>query len=177
VGPSLDDPGAYRAQVAVQEGEQGVSGGEPDRGHPGGVAVVFVVFVVFEGLAGLFDDIADAGGGDLQQVGQHVHGADLPLVEQREQQACRIVEQWLAAEVAGRPSGSASALLAVSLLSAGGLGRGERGRQLLQVRGTHPGQPGIGQPVEHALAALGGAGLFTVGCCRGRVSDGLGSRV
>jgi hypothetical protein len=167
VGQSLDDPGARRAQVAVQEGEQGVSGGEPDRGHPGGVAIVF------EGFTGLLDGVADAGGGDLQEVGEHVHGADLPLVEQREQQACGIVEEWLAAEVSGCPSGSAAALFAAALLGASGLGRGECGGQTFQFRAGHAGQPQVGQLVEHALAALGGA-TFTVGCRRGRVSDGLG---
>jgi len=43
----LDDRGPCRAQVAVQEAEYGLGGGEPDRGNPG------VVAVVFEELAGL----------------------------------------------------------------------------------------------------------------------------
>jgi hypothetical protein len=49
---------------------------ETDRRDPG------VVAVVFEDFAGLPDEVADAGAGDLQQVGQHVHGAQLPLVDQ-----------------------------------------------------------------------------------------------
>jgi hypothetical protein len=40
--------------------------------------------VVVEDVAGLLDVVADAGGGDLQEFSQHVHGADLPLVQQRE---------------------------------------------------------------------------------------------
>jgi hypothetical protein len=63
VGQPFDDHGPCRAQVVAQEAEQGVGGGEPDRGHCG------VVAVVFEDLAGLLDQIGDAGGGDLQQVG------------------------------------------------------------------------------------------------------------
>ena len=86
-----------------------------------------MVAVVFEDLAGLPDKVADAGGGDLQQVGQHVHGADLPLVKEREQEAGGVAEERLGAEVAPCPPGPAASLLAVSLLGAGGLGRGERG--------------------------------------------------
>ena len=36
--------------------------------------------MVIEDVAGLLDVVADAGGGDLQEFGKHVHGADLPLV-------------------------------------------------------------------------------------------------
>jgi hypothetical protein len=114
------------------------------------------VAVVLEGFTGLLDGVADAGGGDLQQVGEHVPGAHLPLVEQRDQQPCGIVEQWLAAQVSGCPSGSAAALLAVALLGPGGLGRGECGGQTLQLRAGHAGQPRVGQLPEHGLAALGG---------------------
>jgi hypothetical protein len=72
--------------------------------------------VIFEDLAGLLDQIADAGGADFQQVGEHVHGADLPLVEEGEQQPCRVVEQRPAADVPGGPPRPATALLAVTLL-------------------------------------------------------------
>jgi hypothetical protein len=74
VGQPVDDRGPCWAQVAVCEGEQGIGGGEPDRGHSR------VVAVVFEDLTCLLDQVADAGGGDFQQVGEHVHGTDLPLV-------------------------------------------------------------------------------------------------
>ena len=100
--------------------------------------------VIFEGFAGLVDEAADAGVGDLQQVGQHGHGADLPLVDEGEQQAGGVVEQWPAAQLPCRSSGSAAALFGVALLGAGGLGRGEEGGQLLQVGGGHAGQPGVG---------------------------------
>ena len=60
VGQPLDDHGPCRAQVAAQEAEQGIGGGEPDRGHSG------VVAVIFEDLTCLLDQVADAGGGDLQ---------------------------------------------------------------------------------------------------------------
>ena len=87
VGQPLDDRGPCGAQITVCEGEQGIAGGEPDRGHSR------VMAVIFEDLAGLLDQVADAGGGDFQQVGEHVHGADLPLVEEGEQQPRRVVEQ------------------------------------------------------------------------------------
>jgi hypothetical protein len=51
---------------------------------------------------------------------------------------------WPAAQLPGRSSGSAAALFGVALLGAGGLGRGEDDGQLLQVRGGHAGQPGVG---------------------------------
>jgi hypothetical protein len=109
VGQPLGDRDPRRAQITVQEGEQGAGGGEPDWRHSG------VVAVVFEDLAGLPDEFADAGGGDFQQVGEHVHEADLPLVQQREQQACGVVEQRPAAGVTGGSPGPAAALLAVPL--------------------------------------------------------------
>jgi hypothetical protein len=68
------------AQIAAEEGEQGIRGREADRRHSG------VVAVVFEDFTGLPDEVADAGGGHLHEIGQRVHGADLPLVEQREQE-------------------------------------------------------------------------------------------
>jgi hypothetical protein len=37
-------------------------------------------------FTGLLDQIADAGGGDLEEIAQHVHGAGLPLVDHREQE-------------------------------------------------------------------------------------------
>ena len=55
VGEPADDRGPRGAPIAVCEGEQGIGGGEPDRGHSG------VVAVVFEDLAGLLDQLADAG--------------------------------------------------------------------------------------------------------------------
>jgi hypothetical protein len=101
VGQPVGDRGPRGAQITVHEGEQGIAGGEPDHGRSR------VVAVVFEDLAGLFDQVADAGGGDFQQVGEHVHGADLPLVEQGEQDAGGIVEQGLAAQLAGGLPGAA----------------------------------------------------------------------
>jgi hypothetical protein len=78
-GQGVDDRGPGGAEVLVEEGEQVVGGGEPHRGDAG------VVAVVFEDFAGLPDEAADAGVGDLQQVGQHDHGADLPLVDEGDQ--------------------------------------------------------------------------------------------
>ena len=78
--------GSRGAGVGVQERVEGVGGGEADGGRAAGVAVVL------EGFTGLVDGVADAGGGDLQQVGEHGHGAHLPLVAQRDQQACGIVQ-------------------------------------------------------------------------------------
>jgi hypothetical protein len=97
------------------------------------------VAVVLEDFTGLVDGVADAGGGDLQQVGEHLQRAHLPLVAQRDQQACGIVQAWLAAEGSGCPSGSAAALLAVALLGPGGLGWGECGDQTLPFRAGHAG--------------------------------------
>ena len=121
VGQPFGDRGPCGAQIAVREGEQGIVGGEPDRGHSR------VMAVIFEDFAGLLDQVADAGGGDFQQVGEHVHGADLPLVEDGEQQPRRVVEQRPGADVAGSSPGTAAALLAVPLLGAGCLQRGQRG--------------------------------------------------
>jgi hypothetical protein len=50
------------------------------------------VVVVFEDVARLFHQIAGTGVGDLQQVCEHVHGADLSLVDKGEQQAVDVVE-------------------------------------------------------------------------------------
>jgi hypothetical protein len=135
VGQLCEELGSRGAGIGVQERAEGLGGGEADGGRAAGVAVVF------EGFTGLLDGVADADGGDLQQVGEHGHGAHLPLVEQREQQACGIVEEWCAAEVSGCPSGSAAALLAVALLGSGGLGWGECGDQMFQLRAGHAGQP------------------------------------
>jgi hypothetical protein len=155
VGQLLEEFGPRGASVGVQERAEGLGGGEADGGRAAGVAVVF------EGFTGLLDGVADTGGGDLQQVGEHVHGAHLPLVEQRDQQACGIVEEWFAAEVSGCPSGSPAALLAVALLGSGGLGRGQGGGQTFQFRAGHAGQPQVGQLLEHGLAALGGTAQRT----------------
>ena len=86
MGQPLDDCGSRGAVIGVQEIEQGTGGGEPDRGRSR------VVAVVFEDLAGFPDEVADAGAGDLQQVGEHIHGTDLPLVDQGEQHAGGVVE-------------------------------------------------------------------------------------
>jgi hypothetical protein len=155
VGQLLEELGARGAGIGLQERAEGLGGGEADGSRAAGVAMVF------EGFTGLLDGVADAGGGDLQEVGQHVHGAHLPLIEQRDQQACGIVEQWLAAEASGCPSGSAAALFAVALLGSGGLGRGECGGQTSQFHAGHAGQPQVGQLLEHGLAALGGTARLT----------------
>jgi hypothetical protein len=91
--------------------------------------------VVVEDLAGLLDVAGDTGGGDLQEFGQHVHRADLPLVQQREQQPRGIAKQRLVAELPAGPPGPAAALLAVALLGAGSLGRSEPGGELCQLGG------------------------------------------
>lgn len=130
--------------------------------------------MVFEDFAGLLDKAADAGVGDLQQVGQHGHGADLPLVDEGEQQARGVVQQWPAAQLAGRSPGSAATLFGVALLGAGGLGRGEQGGQLLQVGGGHAGQPGVAEPAEHGLAPAGRPILLTDRLGLGGGGDGAG---
>jgi hypothetical protein len=104
------------------------------------------------GLAGLPDGVTDARGGGFQQLGEHAHGAHLPLVEQRDQQARGIVEQRLDAQVAGCPSGSAAALLAVALL--GPRGRGQGGGQAFQLVLVMPVSPGSAS----RASILGGAG-------------------
>jgi len=89
---------------------------EADRRGPESVAVVF------EDLAGFPDKIPDAAAGDRQQVGEHIQGADLPLVDQGEQQPCRIVEKRLGAQLAGGPTCPPAALFGVALLCPDGLG-------------------------------------------------------
>jgi len=143
-----------------------VGGGEPRRCDAG------VVAVIFEDFVGLLHEAADAGVGDLQQIGQHAHGADLPLVDEGDQQACGVVKQWPAAQLACRSPGSAAALFGVALLGAGGLGRGEEGGQLLQVGAGDAGQPGVGQPAEHHLAPARRSVLLTDGLGLGGGGDG-----
>lgn len=86
IGQSLDDRGSGRADSLIEEREQVASGGEAHRGRSR------VVAVVFEDVARFLHQVADAGAGALQQVGEHVHGADLPLVDEGEQQAVGVVE-------------------------------------------------------------------------------------
>src|SRR5215212_11880639 len=87
-----------------RELEQVPGGAEADACRSGAVAVVL------EDLAGLFDQVGDAGAGDFEQVGQDVHGAGLPLVDQGELQAGGVVEQRLAtAEATGGATGPAAA--------------------------------------------------------------------
>jgi len=114
-GKSLDDSGSGGADVLGEEGEQVAGGAETDRREPG------VVAVVFEDFTGLLHEVPDAGGSDLQQVGQDVHRADLPLIDHGDQDAGGVVEQWFAAWAAGGPPGSTLALFGVALLGAGGL--------------------------------------------------------
>jgi hypothetical protein len=91
VGKLFDDPCALGAGVAVEERAQCLCGGKADGRRAGGVAVVL------EDFPGLADQVTDAGGGDFEQVGEHIHGAHLPLVEEGEQDAGGIVEQRLGA--------------------------------------------------------------------------------
>jgi hypothetical protein len=116
---------ASAGQIAVQEREQVGGCSEADRGHAG------VTAVIVEDVAGLLDVVADAGGGDLQEFSKHVHGADLPLVHEREQEPRGIVEERLVSDLPAGPPGPAAALFAVALLGAGGLGRSEPGGELL----------------------------------------------
>jgi len=165
MGQPLDDCGSRGAVIGVQEIEQGTGGGEPDRGRSR------VVAVVFEDLAGFPDEVADAGGGDLQQVREDVHGADLPLVEKSEQKARGVAEQRPGPRVPGGSPGPAAALLAVPLLGPGRQRRGQLVGQLLQLRSARPGQPRIGQLGQHRLAALGRAAGLS-GRCRIRAAGG-----
>jgi hypothetical protein len=158
VGEPLDNGGARGAHIAVEEGEQIGGRGEADGGHAG------VIAVVIEDLAGLFDVAGDTGGGDLQEFSQHIHRADLPLVQQREQEPCGIVEQRPVTDLSAGPPGPAAALFAVALLGAGSLGRSEPGRELFQLRGAHAGQPLIGELAEDGLATLGGTACLANGC-------------
>jgi hypothetical protein len=130
--------------------------------------------VVFEDLAGFPDKIATADAGDLQQVGRHVHRADLPLVDEGDQRAGGIVEWGLTAtEFAGGPAGPAATLLGVALLCRGGLGRGEHRGQVFQRAVGEAAQPGIGQPGERGLATTGRPVLLTDGHRFGGTRDGL----
>jgi hypothetical protein len=147
--------GSRGAAVGVQERAEGLGGGEADGGRAAGVAVVL------EGFTGLVDGVTDAGGGDLQQVGEHGHGAHLPLVAQRDQQASGIVQEWLVGEGSGCPSGSARHAVGGGAGGPGGLGRGQGGDQPFQFRAGHAGQPQVGQLPEHGLAALGGTAQLT----------------
>jgi hypothetical protein len=170
VGQLVDELGARGAGIGIQERAEGLGSGEADRGRAAGVAVVS------EGFMGLLDSVADAGGGDLQEVGQHVHAGHLPLVEQRERQVCGIVESALlwrlpVARRARPPRWS------LWLLGPGGLGRGECGGQTFQLRAGHAGQPWVGQLLEHGLAALGETARLTDVCRLSGAGGELGWRV
>src|SRR5215472_9351218 len=165
VGELVDDLGSFGAGVGVEECAERLRGGEADGRGAGGVVVVL------EDCPGLLDQVSDAGGGDLEQVGEHVHGAGLPLVEEGEQDAGGIVEQRPGADLAGGPAGAAAALLAVALLGAGGLKRGQRGAQAGEPGAGHPGQPLIGQLAQHLPTAASRAGLLISGA----LADGRGA--
>jgi hypothetical protein len=94
----------------------------------------------------------------------------LPLVEEGEQQPRRVVEQGPGADVPGGSPGPAAALLAVSLLGAGCLKRGQRGAQAGESGAGHPGQPLIVELAQHLLPAVGRAGELTGGA----FADGRG---
>jgi hypothetical protein len=162
----VDDLGPLGRGVAVEERAERLRGGKTDWRRAGGVAVIF------EGFPGFPDQVSDAGGGDFEQVGEHVHGARLPLVEEGEQDAGGVVEQRPGAKVAGGPAGAAAALLAIALLGAGGLKRGQRGAQSGQFGAGHPGQPLIAQLAEHLLATAGRAGALASGA----FADGRAAR-
>jgi hypothetical protein len=165
VGELFDDPCPLGAGVAVEERAECLCGGKADGRCAGGVAVVF------EDFAGFPDQVTDAGGGDFEQVGEHVHGARLPLVEEGEQDAGGIVEQRLAALLPGGPAGAAAALLAVALLGPGCLKWGQRGAQAGKFGAGHPGQPFIVELGQYLLPAVGGAGPLTGGA----LADGRGA--
>ncbi len=61
----------------------------------------------------------------------------------------------------GGSAGAAAALLAVTLLSAGGLGGSELGGEPVELGAGHSGQAWVGEPTKHPLAALGRPGLLT----------------
>lgn len=121
VGQALHDPGAGWGLVGVEEGHQRVRRGEPAGGVSGLMAVVL------QDPAGLGDEVADAFGGDLQHVGQQLHRAHLPLVEEREHHTGAVIEQRLGPLIASGAPGPATALLAVAFLGPGGLQRGQLG--------------------------------------------------
>src|ERR1019366_2624997 len=106
----------------------------------------------------------------FQQFGEHLNGAALPLVEEGEQQSCRVVEQGPAADVPGGSPGPAAALLAVTLLGAGCLKRSQRSAQARECGAGHPGQPFVAEPGQHLLTAAGRAGGLTGGA----LADGGG---
>ena len=73
----LGDRGPCGAQAAAGEGEQGIAGGEPDRGH------AVVVAVVLEDLPGLLDQAGDAGGGGAIHPSS-VYAADVDRAGERD---------------------------------------------------------------------------------------------
>lgn len=118
------------------------------------------VAVFFEDFAGFVNMADDAGGGGLEQIGQDVHGADLPLVEQGEYESCRVVEERLVADLAGGLASSYAALFAATLTGAGGLRGSESRGQLREGIAAHADQTLVGQLREHGLTALGRTVLF-----------------
>jgi hypothetical protein len=97
------------------------------------------VSVLLKQLPGGCDRLADRGRIDLQQLGQHLLGADLPQVDDGDQDPVGVTQQRAAAGAWG-PAAASAALLVAALFGLGGLCRCQTGCQRLQLLAAHAGQ-------------------------------------
>ncbi len=88
---------------------------------------------------GFADGVTDGGPADIQETGQHVHGAQAPLVEDGQQDALPVADLLMEDAAAGIGLAGAAAPLIAEALGPGGLQRCELPGEVMQLA---PGQPG-----------------------------------
>jgi hypothetical protein len=109
---------------------------------------------VVEERAGLADGVADGGPADTEEAGQHVHRAQVPLVEDGQQDALSIADLLVEDAAAGTALAGAAAPLVAEALGLGGLQRGEPLGEFVQAGAAESGQRQVGELFDD-LCALG----------------------
>ncbi len=97
---------------------------------------------------GFADGVADGGPADTQQAGQYVHRAQVPLVEDGEQDAFPVADLLMEDAAAGTGLAGAAATLIAEAFGLGGLLRCELPGEVMQLAPGEPGQRRVGQLLD-----------------------------